>query len=450
LQQENNLALSTELSAAFGLHISVLILSLCSLCLSVHTKISCKTGLFILNFIQIMKYIIIILDGASDHPLEILGGKTPLEAAEMPNINALVKKGLLGRVKTIPVGFKPSSDVANLSLLGYDPQDCYTGRGPLEAANLGIELTDEDLAFRCNFVTEAEDKLFDYSAGHITDKEAKILIDHLNQNLATDKIKFYFGTSYRNLMVIKGAKTKNLDKLTFAAPHDIMGESVSRSLPHGENCEIVVKLMERSKEILSKHEINKVRIDLGESPANMIWLWGCGQKPSIPSFKDKYNMSGAVISAVDLIKGIGKIIGLEVMDVVGANGYYDTNYLGKANAAIDALNRHDFVFVHIEATDEAGHNQDLRMKITCLERIDKMIVGPIVKGLASQEFRILITPDHPTPIALRTHTDEPVPFLIAGSKTESTDFTSYCEREAQNSPLYFDKGSDLLKYFFSK
>jgi 2,3-bisphosphoglycerate-independent phosphoglycerate mutase len=403
-----------------------------------------------IKLLVLMKYIVIILDGAADHPLEILGGRTPLEAADIANIDALAKKGILGRVKTVPGGFKPSSDVANLSLLGYDPHEYYTGRGPLEAANLGVDLGDEDLAFRCNLVTETEDKLFDYSAGHISDKEAKILIDHLNDHLSTEAIKFYFGTSYRNLMVMRKAKRLGLDKLAFAAPHDIMGQDIVRHLPRGPNCEAVIELMGKSKDILNKHEINKVRIDLGESPANMIWLWGCGQKPAIPLFKDKFNMSGAVISAVDLIKGIGKIIGLEVMNVPGANGYYDTNYLGKANAALEALERHDFVFVHIEATDEAGHNQDLRMKIACLERIDKMIVATIVKGLADKDFRILVTPDHPTPIALRTHTDEPVPFLIAGSKSEGADFTAYSERQAQNSSLYFDKGSDLLAHFFSK
>ncbi len=395
-----------------------------------------------------MKYVMVVLDGASDHPLEILGGRTPLEAAEIPHMDALARRGLLGRVKTVPAGFNPSSDVANLSLLGYNPKEYYSGRGPLEAANLGVKLGPDDLAFRCNFVTVAQDKLFDYSAGHISDKEAKILVGHLNQSLATDEIQFFFGTSYRNLMVIKNGKAKGLDKLKYIAPHDIMGQQISRFLPHGEGAELVLQLMKRSQDILESHEINTVRIDLGESPANMIWLWGCGGSPSIPPFKEKYGMSGAVISAVDLIKGIGKIIGLEVIEVEGANAYYDTNYLGKASAAVAALRTHDFVFVHIEATDEASHNQDLRMKITCLERIDQMVIATIVEQLKSTDFRILITPDHPTPVSLRTHTDEPVPFVAAGPGLKSGEFSSYCEREAQNSPLYFEQGWDLLSFFF--
>jgi 2,3-bisphosphoglycerate-independent phosphoglycerate mutase len=392
----------------------------------------------------------IVPDGASDYPIDILEGKTPFEVAETPFMDSLAKKGSLGRIKTVPRGFTPSSDVANLALLGYDPSLYYTGRGPLEAANLGVDLDKEDLAFRCNLITESEGKLFDYSAGHITDKEAKVIMKDINDELGKDNIQFYFGTSYRNIMVIKEGCKLGLEKLKYFAPHDIMGQEISRYLPHGKNSQIIIDLMNRSKEILSKHEINKVRIDLGESPANMIWLWGCGPKPSLPNFKEQFGLSGAVISAVDLIKGIGRIIGLEVIKVPGANGYYDTNYKGKAEKALEALDHCDFVFIHIEATDEAGHNQDLRMKITCIERIDKMVVGTIVNKLKDKDFRILITPDHPTPVSKRTHTDEPVPFLIAGSGIASGGFSSYSETEAQNSSLYFNKGIDLLNYFFHK
>lgn len=397
-----------------------------------------------------MQYVVIIPDGASDYPIDILGGKTPLEVANIPFMDSLAKKGVLGRVKTIPRGFAPSSDVANLSLLGYDPKIYYTGRGPLEAANLGVELGEKDLAFRCNFITESEGKLHDYSAGHITDKEAKILMKYVNEKLGTDRIEFFFGTSYRNLMVIRGGVDLGLDKIKYFAPHDIMGKEISRHLPRKENSEIIVDLMNRSKDFLGAHEINKVRIDLGENPANMIWLWGCGFKPTLPLFEDEYGVKGAVISAVDLIKGIGRIAKLKVLEVEGANGYYDTNYLGKAKAALEALETCDFVFIHIEATDEAGHNQDLRMKIACLERIDKLVVGTVVEKLKDQDFRILITPDHPTPISLRTHTDEPVPFLISGSGIVKDDSSSYSEKEAQNSSLYFDKGVDLLKHFLAK
>ena len=397
-----------------------------------------------------MKYIVIIPDGAADYPIDILGGKTPLEIAETPFMDSLAKEGALGRVKTIPRGFVPSSDVANLSLLGYDPESYYTGRGPLEAANLGVELGERDLAFRCNFITVAEGKLHDYSAGHITDKESKILIEHVNKNLSTKNIEFFFGTSYRNLMVIRGGADLGLGKIKYFAPHDIIGKEISKHLPRGKNSEVLVDLMNRSKEILGLQEINKVRIDLGENPANMIWLWGCGPKPTMPAFEDEYRIKGAVISAVDLIKGIGRIVGLKVLEVEGANGYYDTNYLGKAEAAIKALDTCDFVYIHIEAPDEAGHNQDLRMKIACIERIDKFIVGTVLEKLKDKDFRILITPDHPTPISLRTHTDEPVPFLLSGSGIEKDDFSSYSEKEAQNSSLYFDKGVDLLKHFLTK
>ncbi|MBU2265649.1 MAG: cofactor-independent phosphoglycerate mutase [Candidatus Omnitrophica bacterium] len=397
-----------------------------------------------------MKYVMIVPDGAADYPLETLGGKTPLEVADIPYMDLLAKEGLLGRVKTVPRGFIPSSDVANLSLLGYDPNRYYSGRGPLEAANLGITLGKDDLAFRCNLITEGEGKLFDYSAGHISNKEAKLLIAEINKKLGTDKIEFFFGTSYRSLMVVRGVQDLNLEKLTYHAPHDIIGKNIAKYLPRGKNSELIVDLIKRSKDILQNHEINKVRIDLGESPANMIWLWGCGGAPTMPTFKELFGISGAVISAVDLIKGIGKIIGLRVVDVEGANGYYDTNYLGKARAALSALAAHDFVFVHIEATDEAGHNQDLRMKIACLERIDKMVVGTIYEELKGQDFRILISPDHPTPLAKRTHTDEPVPFLVSGSGIEADSFSFYSEVEAQNSSLYFDSGESLMKFFLKK
>jgi len=395
-----------------------------------------------------MKYVMIIPDGAADYPIEALGQKTPIEVADTPNIDSLVKSGVLGRVKTIPRGFIPSSDVATLSLLGYDPKLYYSGRGPFEAANLGIDLKENDLALRCNLVTEMDGKLLDYSAGHISTKEAQALVKHIDDKLGTDKIKFFPGKSYRHIMVVRDGKNLNLDKLQYYAPHDIMGKDTSKHLPRGRNSEIIIDLMNKSKNILENHEINKVRVDLSENPANMIWLWGCGAKPVMPSFEEKFGLKGAVISAVDLIKGIGKTIGLEALEVEGANGYYDTNYQGKAQAALAALDEYDFAFVHVEATDEAGHNQDLRMKITCLERIDKMIVEIILKGLKDKEFRILITPDHPTPIAKRTHTDEPVPFLISGTGISSNGFSRYSEQVAQNSSLYFEKGIDLLNYFF--
>ena len=397
-----------------------------------------------------MKYIVIVPDGASDYPIESLGEKTPLEVAQTPFMDSLAQNGIVGRVKTVPSGFTPSSDIANLSLLGYEPEKYYTGRGPLEAANLGIDLSEEDVAFRCNLITQTDDILFDYSAGHITDKESEIIIEFLNKQLSTPQIKFYKGKSYRNLMVYREGAKLGLDKLKYFAPHDIMGKNINKHFPKGANRDIIIELMNKSKELLQNHEINKVRIDLKENPANMIWLWGAGRKPTMESFHEKFNLKGAVISAVDLIKGIGKTINLEVIEVEGATGYYDTNYLGKAKAALKALEKVDFVFVHIEAPDEAGHNNDLRMKITCIERIDRMVVGPILEGLKDRHFRILITPDHPTPVSKRTHTQEPVPFLISGEGIEKDAITTYSELEAQNSNLYFDSGPALLKYFLKE
>lgn len=397
-----------------------------------------------------MKYIIIVPDGASDYPLEILNGKTPLEVAEKPFMNSLARDGILGRVSTVPEGFVPSSDVANLSLLGYDPKKYYTGRGPLEAANLGIQLEDEDCALRCNFITESEGKIHDYSAGHITDREAKILIDAVNNGFRTPDIEFYPGTSYRNIMVYRAGKKLELDKIKYFAPHDIMGKAIKKHFPRGKNSEIIVDLMQRSQELLREQEVNKVRVDLGENPANMIWLWGCGSKPNLPSFEQKFGIKGAVVSAVDLIKGIGRIIGLRVLEVKGATGYYDTNYKGKAEAALKALEEVDFVFVHIEATDEAGHNGDVRMKITSIEKIDKLILGTILANLKDKDFRILITPDHPTPVLKRTHTDEPVPFLLYGKGIKRGQFNSYCENEAANTDLYFKTGSELVEYFLQR
>ena len=396
-----------------------------------------------------MKYIIIVLDGASDHPIRSLNGRTPLEVANIPFINSLAQGGILGRVRTVPPSFIPASDVANLSLLGYEPERYYTGRGPLEAANMGIVLGDNDVALRCNLITESDGILRDYSAGHITDEEGKILIEFLNKHITTDKTRIYPGKSYRNIMVYKGGANIKLEKLKYFAPHDIIEKPIKNHLPRGKNSKIIIELMEKSKHLLLEHGINKVRIDLGENPANMIWLWGCGKKPRMESFQDKFGISGAVISAVDLIKGIGRIIGLKVMEVEGATGYYNTNYSGKAQAALQALTDMDFIFVHIESPDEAGHNQDLRMKITCIERIDKMIVGPIIKGLKDKnnKFRIIITSDHSTPIAIRTHTREPVPFLIYGEGIDTGHFSAYSELEAQNSSLYFNRGSDLIRFF---
>ncbi len=395
-----------------------------------------------------MKYIVLVGDGMADYPIKELDNRTPLEVARTPNMDFIAKHGRLGRIKTIPKKMAPASDVANISILGYDPSKYYTGRGPLEAANLGIELQDEDVAFRCNLVTATADTLVDYSAGHISSKEAAILIKFIDQNLGSDRIKFYPGVSYRHLMLIKNAAEERLQDLECKPPHDITGKIISKNLPKGEGADILIKLMQDSRKILESHEINLVRIDLKENPANMIWLWGQGRKLSMPKFQDKYGLEGSVISAVDLIKGLGKILGLDVIKVAGATGYYDTDYEGKAKAALKSLEKKDFVFLHVEAPDEAGHNGDLREKITAIERFDQLIVGTILKAFKRRKnFRILVLPDHATPISIRTHTSDIVPFGIFGKGVIGRGFLNYSEKEAEKSDLYFEKGYTLMDYF---
>ncbi len=395
-----------------------------------------------------MKYIVLVADGMADYPIKELGDRTPLEVARTPNMDFIAKHGRLGRVQTIPKNMTPGSDVANISILGYDPVKYYTGRGPLEAANLGIELEAGDVAFRCNLITASSDTLIDYSAGHISSKEASLLINFIDKNLGSDRIKFYPGISYRHLMVIKNASEEGLNKLLCKPPHDIAGQSISNNLPKGEGADILIKLMQDSRKILENHEINHVRIDLKENPANMIWLWGQGMKLSIPAFKEKFGLSGSVISAVDLINGMGKILGMNVIKVPGATGYYDTDYEGKARAAIKTLEDNDFVFLHVEAPDEAGHNGDLREKITAIERFDQLVVGTVLKAFKRKKnFRILILPDHATPVSLKTHTSDIVPFGLFGMGVMGRGFLNYSEKEAEKSDLYFEKGYELMDYF---
>lgn len=395
-----------------------------------------------------MKYIVLVPDGMADYPVDDLGGKTPLEAAKTPNLDFVVKEGLLGRVKTVPSGLPPASDVANLSIFGYDPHKYYTGRGPFEAANLGIALGPGDIAFRCNLITAEEDVLTDYSAGHVSTKEAVTLIRLINEKLGSENILFYPGISYRHIMIAKGGVDKKLDKIRCIPPHDIIGKKISANLPSGENAEILIKLMQASREILSSHEVNNVRIDLKENPANMIWLWGQGVAPDMPKFSDKFGISGSVISAVDLIKGIGRIAGLEVIDVPGATGYYDTDYFGKAKYALKSLDTKDFVYVHIEAPDEAGHNGDLREKIAAIERFDQLVVGTILDVLKGKEdFRLLILPDHATPLSKRTHTPDDVGFVIYGSGIVSNGYSVFSEEEAKKSSQYITEGHKLMEYF---
>lgn len=398
-----------------------------------------------------MKYIVLVADGMADYPLEELGQRTPLEAARTPNMDFIAQYGRLGRVKTIPDKMAPGSDVANITIMGYDAHKFYTGRGPLEAANLGVILEENDVAFRCNLVTVLGDKLVDYSAGHINSAEAGILINFMNNNFGTDEIKFYPGVSYRHLMVVKNGANSQLQDLECVPPHDITGKNFVNNLPKGKNADFLIKLMVSSRKILEGHDINQVRIDLKESPANMIWLWGQGKKPNIPKFSEKYGVKGSIISAVDLLKGLGKIIGLEVINVPGATGYYDTNYEGKAKAALTALKEKDFVFLHVEAPDEAGHNGDLREKITAIERFDQLVLGTILKAFKHKKnYRILLLPDHATPISLKTHTSDDVCFALFGQGIVARGFLNYSEKEAQKSDFYFSQGDKLMDYFIKE
>ncbi|MFH1779145.1 MAG: cofactor-independent phosphoglycerate mutase [Candidatus Omnitrophota bacterium] len=399
-----------------------------------------------------MKYIVLIGDGMADYPIRELGGKTPLEVAKIPNMNYIAKNGKVGLAHTIPPGFSPASDVANLSILGYDPSKYYSGRGPLEAANMGIELGPDGIAFRCNLITVDEEKLLDYSAGHITSKEAATLIKYLDKKLGSVKVRFYPGVSYRHLMIVRDKTLKEkLLKTDCVPPHDVTRQKIKNRLPKGDGAEFLIRLMEDSKALLLRHEVNQVRIDLNENPANMIWLWGQGVETDMPKFKDKFGVEGSVISAVDLIKGIGKIIGLSVIKVPGATGYYDTNYLGKAKYALDSLEKKDFVFVHVEAPDEASHNGDLRAKIGAIENFDRFVAGTILNHFKKlKNFRILVAPDHVTPISVRTHTAEPVPFAIYGKGIEPDAADNYSEASAKNSKLVLERGYELMEYFIRK
>ncbi|HLF18539.1 MAG TPA: cofactor-independent phosphoglycerate mutase [Candidatus Omnitrophota bacterium] len=395
-----------------------------------------------------MKYIVIVPDGMADHPVEALGNKTPLEAARTTNMDYLASRGMTGLVQTIPLGMYPGSDVGNMAILGYDPKEYHTGRAPIEAANQNLILEDDEVAFRCNLVTVENGKMVDYSAGHIPTKEASILIDALNKEVDLEAVKFYVGKSYRHLMILKARDPKAYLKAQTIPPHDILGREIKKFLPRGGEAEFLLSLMERAKVLLENHEVNKVRVDLKENPANMIWLWGQGSHPSLPSFKDKYGVEGSIISAVDLVCGIGRLAGLEIIDVPGITGYYDTNYLGKAQYALNSLEKKDFVYIHIEAPDEAGHNGDIRAKIEAIERVDKDIVGTILNYYNEHDdVRILILPDHPTPVELRTHTNEPVCFVMTGKGIAQDGSRQLSEAAAKEKGVKFDSGPAMMDYF---
>lgn len=399
-----------------------------------------------------MKYVVLVGDGMADYPIKELGNKTPLEFAKTSNIDYLAQNGICGTVSTIPSGMPKGSDVAALSLLGYNPRSCYTGRAPLEAANIGVSLKKNEIAFRCNLITTENGMIKDYSAGHITSEEGAAIIRDIDERLGNAEFKFYTGVSYRHLTV----STRALDNIECTPPHDIQGRKIDDYLPNGDGADHIIKLMKASIPILENHPVNTKRIKIGKNPANMIWLWGQGRAPELQSFKSKYSLNGSVISAVDLLKGIGHYIGLKVIDVPGATGFVDTNYEGKASYGLRALNERDFLLLHVEAPDEAAHNGDLPLKIKAIEDFDAKIVGPILKGLSRfPEFKLIVLPDHPTPISLRTHTDEPVPFVIysSGNMGNMPGFakklSGFREFREDESALNFPEGHTLLPYFIS-
>ena len=372
-----------------------------------------------------MKYIVLLGDGMADWPLDELGGKTPLGVAHKPYMDGLAKRSVLGMVNTVPDGMPAGSDVANLSVFGFDPKEFYTGRSPLEALSMGIRLTDEDIAMRCNLVTLSnaehyEDAtMLDYSAGEITTSEASALIKSVAKGLNGNGFTFNPGISYRHCLVWKMG---NLD-MQLTPPHDISGKPIKSFLPKGTNSELILDLMKRSTHILKDHPINQKRIENGLNPATSIWLWGQGKKPAIPLFIEKYGLCGTVISAVDLIRGIGKASGMQSIEVEGATGNIHTNFKGKALAALGAIKEgRDFVYIHVEAPDECGHQGQLKDKIRAIEMIDRDVLGTLLDGLdPDDETSILVLPDHPTPIATKTHCSDPVPYMIYRSGSEVMD-----------------------------
>jgi 2,3-bisphosphoglycerate-independent phosphoglycerate mutase len=395
-----------------------------------------------------MKYILLVPDGVADEPYENLQGKTPLEVSRIPNLNRLAKEGRVGLCDTIPDRMEPGSDVGNLSILGYNPKDCYTGRAPLEAASQGILLGKGEVAFRVNFVTEAEGRLVDYSAGHISTQESHKLIEYLNEKLANDTIRFYPGVSYRNLAVVRDRMGLQGLCATCDPPHDIMGEEIGAHWPKGPGEVFLKKVMLDGRLLLHDHEINQIRIDLKENPANMVWFWGQGVAPQLQRFSDKYQVKGSVISAVDIVRGIGKLAGLEVIDVPGITGWFDTNYEGKVEYGLKSLEKKDFVLIHVEATDEAGHQGDVKLKISAIEDFDRRVVGPVSQYCEKNpETKVLVIPDHATSCKLRTHVRGPVPFLLYGKGVEPDEIDSYSESKAKCSDLRFEKGHELMTHF---
>ena len=394
-----------------------------------------------------MKYIMLIPDGMADLPMAELDGQTPMQAARTPNFDALAEVSLVGSVLTVPPGMYPGSDVANMDLLGYDPRKYYTGRGPIEAVAMGVPMDAGDVAYRCSLVSSDGTVLVDNSAGHITTEEARPLIELIEQKLGTDKRRFYPGVQYRHIMAEKGG---SIDLATIP-PHDFVGQPLAGHWPEGAGAERLRQLMYDSLEILDDHPINVKRREEGKEPGNMIWLWGQGYAPSLPNFLQTYGKTGGVISAVDVVRGLGRATGLKIIDVPGATGYIDTDYTAKANYALAALDTLDFIYIHVEAPDESGHEGNLDHKLQAIEDIDKKLLATLRAGMAKRDsYRLVIVPDHKTPISLRTHEEGPVPFLLYDSeKPHTASHYPFDERAVDEAKTQIDDGTRLIRLLFS-
>lgn len=403
-----------------------------------------------------MKYLVMLCDGMADEPNAKLQNKTPMQLAKKPCMDALAKTAEVGTARTVADGMSPGSDVANLAVLGYDAKKYYSGRSPLEAASIGIDLKDTDVTFRCNLVTLSdeenyEDKtILDYCADDISTEDARVLMEYIEENMGTDEFKFYSGVSYRHCLVWANGNS-HPGKLT--PPHDITGNPIKEHLPTDVAKEKLLPLMERSYELLKNHPLNLERIRNGKRPANSIWLWGEGTKPLLDSFETLYGLKGSMISAVDLLKGIAICAEMSSVDVEGATGYIDTNFSGKAQAAIDEFKRgQELVYIHVEAPDECGHRAEYENKVRSIELIDELVLTPVVDYLRStgEDFSVLVCPDHPTPLSIRTHSRTPVPYLIYRSNVENRGVEEFTEETAAATGVYVDEGYTLMSRFICK
>ena len=396
-----------------------------------------------------MKYLVLLCDGMADLKFEGLGNKTPMELAYKPNMDKMAKTGLVGLAKTVADNLKPGSDVANLSVMGYDPQVCYTGRSPLEAVSIGVKMKDTDVALRCNLVTLSDEDIFedkvmvDYCAGDISSEEAAEIIKTIDEHFGNEEIKFYSGVSYRHCLILANSKP-DFDVLT--PPHDISDQVIGGYLSKSPKAKKLIDMMKESYDLLKDHPVNKKRIEKGLRPANSIWLWGEGSKPALQKFEEKFGVKAGIISAVDLIKGIGILAGCKVPEVEGATGYIDTNFCGKAETAKELFKTCDLVYLHVEAPDECGHRGEAQNKVKAIELIDQKILGPVLEELEKYgDYKVLVMPDHPTPLITKTHSREPVPFMIYDSRKTLGGVDTFTEDTASSTGVYFDFGPDVMK-----